>query len=165
MGMEVVGLAPTGEQGRLFVNNVFWWRPLAEFLQSEFPDLTAGCADWDTNAGDGLDGEAALRLGEAVERALASGRVAAYEAQREERLAALARLDCDLCEGRGYRTDTVGVFYGLDKPRDPVTGKGGCNKCEGTGTVEPIERHYQFDTENVEGFAAFLRASGGFRIE
>ncbi|MEU1184199.1 hypothetical protein ABZ464_42635 [Streptomyces sp. NPDC005820] len=165
MGMEVVGLAPTGEQGRLFVNNVYWWRPLAEFLQSEFPDLTAGCADWDTNAGAGLDGGAAILLGEAVGRAVASGRVAAYEAQRAERLSALPRPECDLCEGRGYRTDKLGVFYGLDKPRDPVTGKGGCNKCEGTGTVEPLEREYGFDTQNVADFGAFLRASGGFRIE
>ncbi|MEU1513768.1 hypothetical protein ABZ490_16685 [Streptomyces sp. NPDC005811] len=165
MGMEVVGLAPTGEQGRLFVNNVYWWRPLAEFLRREFPDLTAGCADWDTNAGDGLDAEAALRLGEAVEHAVACGRVAAYGARRDVRLSALPSSDCDLCEGRGYRTDKLGVYYGLDTPRDPVTGKGGCNKCDGTGTVEPLERQYAFDADNVMNFAVFLRASGGFRIE
>lgn len=165
VGMEVVGAAPTGEQGRLFVNNVYRWRPLAEFLQSEFPDLTAECADWDTNAGDGLDSEAATRLGEAVEGALAAGRVAAYQARREERLAGLAAPECAFCEGRGYRTDPLGFHHGLDKPRDPVTGKGGCNACHGAKTVEPPEREYCFVEGNVAGFAVFLRASGGFRIE
>ena len=32
MGMDVFGLAPKEEKGEYFRNNVWWWRPLWDFV-------------------------------------------------------------------------------------------------------------------------------------
>ncbi|MCL8014929.1 hypothetical protein [Streptomyces sp. AS02] len=76
-----------------------------------------------------------------------------------------SRPDCDLCEGRGYRTDSVGIFYVRDELRDPDTGEGGSDTCEGTGSIEPPDPQHYFEAEHAADVAAFLRASGGLRIE
>lgn len=90
--------------------------------------------------------------------------VAEYEQAHTARLAALPDETCWLCAGAGVRTDEVGVQMGLDCPRDPETGQGGCNGCAGTGTRRPSEASYPFSAENVAEFAEFLAACGGFRI-
>ncbi|WP_448812057.1 hypothetical protein [Agromyces bauzanensis] len=164
MGMDVYGNAPTGEVGSYFRNNVWWWRPLAEFVTESFPEQTEGCTYWHSNDGDGLDGEGAIALADALDAALASGAVAEYATTREATLAALPMEPCEWCHATGIRTDEVGRRNGLDKPRDPVTGTGGCNACSGTGQREPFARSYAFSEENVREFAAFVRASGGFAI-
>lgn len=74
------------------------------------------------------------------------------------------RLPCDLCQGTGIRTDEIGVQHGLNVPRDPITGKGGCNGCQGTGRRENWGKSYPFSVENVREFATFLRECGGFEI-
>ena len=164
MGMDVYGKNATVEVGGYFRNNVWWWRPLADFLTATYPDLTAGCTYWQSNDGDGLDAAGALALADALDRDLANGRVTAYADQYAAEIAALPDSECDLCQGTGLRTDEVGRANGLDKPRDPATGKGGCNGCQGTGRRENWGKSYPFEVENVREFAAFLRHSGGFEI-
>lgn len=164
MGMDVYGKNATAEVGEYFRNNVWWWRPLADFLTATYPDLTAGCTYWQSNDGDGLDAAGALALADALDRDLANGRVTAYADQYAAEIAALPDSACDLCDGTGLRTDEIGRTHGMDKPRDPDTGKGGCNGCQGTGRRENWGKSYPFEVENVREFAAFLRHSGGFEI-
>ena len=164
MGMDVYGKNPTAEVGQYFRNSVWGWHPLADYLTAAHPALTAGCTYWHSNDGDGLDDAGALALADALDLDLANGTVALYEAERSVYLAALPMEECWLCSGTGVRTDEIGVQNGLDKPRDPVTGRGGCNACSGTGQTEPTERHYPFEVANVAEFARFARHSGGFEI-
>lgn len=164
MGMDVFGKHPENEDGRYFRNNIWWWGPLATFLTETYPDLTAACTYWYSNDGDGLDAEGAKALAAAVQRDLDSGLVAKYAKDREEHLASLPLIECNLCAGTGIRTDEVGRSYGFDVPRDPLTGKGGCNGCEGNGKVRPWGADSPFDVENVREFAGFLSACGGFEI-
>jgi len=162
--MDVFGKAPSTEAGEYFRNNVWWWHPLAEFLQTTYPDLTAACTYWHSNDGDGLDDVRSRALAELIERDLASGKVDEYARRREVELAALPDEVCRFCTGAGVRDDEVGRTHGYDKPRDPATGLGGCNGCNGAGSTPAMERHYAFDVENVREFAEFLRGCGGFGI-
>ena len=164
MGMDVFGKNATTEAGGYFRNNVWWWRPLADFLTTTYPELTSGCTYWHSNDGDGLDAAGAIALADALDRDLANGRVTAYADQYEAEIAALPDSECDLCTGTGIRTDEIGVQHGLNVPRDPITGKGGCNGCQGTGRRENWGKSYPFSVENVREFAAFLRECGGFEI-
>lgn len=164
MGMDVYGKAPRSEAGAYFRNSVWGWHPLAEFLLTTYPDLTATCEYWHSNDGDGLDDVRATALGAALEADLASGKVAEYARRYEVEQAALPDEECKLCHGTGVRTDEVGVKYGYDKPRDEATGTGGCNGCRGAGWVEAWDKNYPFDLENVTAFAQFLRDCGGFAI-
>lgn len=164
MGMDVFGRAPSAPVGEYFRNNVWWWRPLADFVCERYPELAAGCEYWQSNDGDGLDEQTSIELAGQLRADLASGVVAEYEQAHTARLAALPDETCWLCAGAGVRTDEVGVQMGLDCPRDPETGQGGCNGCAGTGTRRPSEASYPFSAENVAEFAEFLAACGGFRI-
>jgi hypothetical protein len=164
MGMDVYGIDPTTEAGRYFRNNMWWWRPLADFLVSTYPELTSMCRFWHTNDGDGLDAVAAIQLADALDADLANGSIAVYARTRQEVIASMPYEECDLCGGTGIRTDEVGQALGLDTPHDPMTGRGGCNGCQGQGKREPWLAHYPFSVENVTEFATFLRGSGGFTI-
>ncbi len=164
MGMDVYGKAPTTEAGAYFRNNVWWWGPLADFLLTTYPDLTASCTYWHSNDGDGLDDVRSTALAEAIERDLASGKVAEYAKRYEAEVGALPDVECFICHGAGVRTDEVGRKYGYDQPRNLDTGTGGCNGCRGTGRTEAWEKNYPFDVENVREFAEFLRGCGGFEI-
>lgn len=164
MGMDVFGKAPTTKAGEYFRNNNWWWHPLADFLLATYPDLTASCTYWHSNDGDGLDGVRSVALAEAIERDLASGKIAEYQKRYEVELAALPDHECVICHGAGIRTDDVGRKHGYDRPRDPDTGTGGCNGCSGTGREPAWERHYPFEADNVANFATFLRDCGGFEI-
>lgn len=164
MGMDVYGNSPSTEVGEYFRANVWRWHPLASYATAHYPALTAACEHWHTNDGDGLDAEGARALGEALLADVESGRALAYADQHAAALAALPNEPCNLCNGTGLRTDEIGVTYGYDKPRDPATGRGGCNGCAGVGEREHWARSYSFDVEALGNFARFLCDSGGFAI-
>ena len=121
MGMDVYGKNATAEVGGYFRNNVWWWHPLAEFLTTTYPDLTAGCIHWQSNDGDGLDAAASVALADALDRDLANGRVTAYADQYAAEQSALPDSECDLCSGTGLRTDAideVAMQLGVGDPED-----------------------------------------------
>lgn len=171
MGMDVYGKNPKGDAGEYFRNNVWWWRPLADYIITQHPDLASGCEHWHSNDGDGLDEAAAEELAKRLRDDINSGRVKRYARERNEYLASLPREVCDLCEGTGIRTDKVGVDMGMpDRPLSPevaiLTGRthGWCNGCDGVGTKEAWQAGYPFDEANVDEFALFLEECGGFSI-
>ena len=170
MGMDVFGRNPTAKEGEYFRNNIWYWRPLANLCQSGAPKICAGCEHWQSNDGDGLDAEAALALAAVLEGLLADGTIARMVADRDRYLAGLPDETCELCDGKGVRTDEIAVNAGMDKqviteeghPRCGQTGW--CNSCDGRGTKRPFLTHYPCDVENVAEFAAFLKSCGGFSI-
>ena len=66
MGMDVYGKNPENESGEYFRNNVWWWRPLAEYVCSIAPDITKHCEYWQTNDGDGLNEAHSIQLAEKI---------------------------------------------------------------------------------------------------
>lgn len=171
MGMDVIGVKPKNEKGEYFRNNVWWWRPLAGFIRDTYPDIAEKCDGWDYNGGDGLDEENSTELARLIREDLANGKVAEWESQYNEWRAEQPRENCSHCEATGIRRDKVGRENGMpDKELSPevkiLTGRefGWCNGCDGVGTTENWNAQYPFSKENVEEFAEFLEACGGFQI-
>jgi len=173
MGMDVIGVNATTEKGKYFRNNVWWWRPLADYILSEHWEIASHCEPdyWHSNSGGGLDAEKSALLANALRYDIANGRVAEYEKKYREMLVELPREHCDLCEGTGIRTDKVGEGLGMPTQKlEPewatLTGRthGTCNACNGVGTKENWLMSYPFTVENVAEFAEFLADCGGFQI-
>jgi hypothetical protein len=158
MGMDVYGKKPKSEKGKYFRNNVWWWRPLAEYVQEVAPMPTAKCRYWHSNDGAGLNGPDSATLANRLQEEIDSGRCREYAEARERALAGLPDVDCDLCGGTGTYKPAPECGAG-----DAITGIK-CNVCEGRGKVRPWSTNYAFSLENVESFVEFLRDCGGFEI-
>lgn len=159
MGMDVYGKDPASETGRYFRNNVWWWRPLANYVQDVAPDLAAKCDHWHSNDGDGLNKADSIRLADKLQLEINTGRCAAYAAAYEAELNAMPQVTCELCEGTGVRKPVPQRGAG-----DRANGGFECNACQGSGKVDPWAKAYPFSVENVQEFVDFLRESGGFEI-
>lgn len=170
MGMDVYGQFPTTKAGEYFRNNCWWWRPLAEYVCSVAPAVTATCKSWHYNDGDGLGPSDSVLLADALQAEIDTRRCAKYAARYQREIAAIPSERCDLCGGSGVRSDTVGVsnrfhLQKIDKVGHPRFGQTGwCNACDGTGETEPSAKYYPFSVENVQEFVTFLRGCGGFEI-
>ena len=77
MGMDVYGQNPEGPEGAYFRALISQWPELIKIITTLCPQETSGCKHWHANDGDGLDSGQALALGNAIERKLRSGEVAA----------------------------------------------------------------------------------------
>jgi hypothetical protein len=159
MGMDVYGRAATSEAGEYFRRNVWGWHPLWDACRFIAPDLTEKVEYGHSNDGDGLDGPDAAELADRIMAAVYAGSVREYVEARQEHLDSLPDEPCEYCGATGFRTDSVGIEYGYDKPDGP-----GCNACHGKGSNRPFECSYDVDVRDLMEFADFLRASGGFSI-
>ena len=152
MGFDLYGEAPAAKDGGYFRNNVWWWRPLWQYVCNACPgvltkrDGNEGCH----NNGHLISATKAQRIAQRLRALLASGDVKRYERQYRARLRALPLETCERCRGAGTRNDK------------PV--KGRCNACDGRGKREAWATHYPFSADNVREFAEFCQRSGGFRI-
>jgi len=171
MGMDVSGMNPTSDRGSYFRNNVWWWRPLAEYCLNNHFEIAGKCESWHTNDGAGLDEENSKLLARALKEDLRRGVVADYEKEYNRQMGELPREVCRLCEGTGIRSDMLGKEMGMpEKELKPevqiLTGRthGWCNACDGVGTTENWALSYPFNEENVREFADFLEDCGGFSI-
>ena len=159
MGMDIFGKDPDSEEGKYFRNNVWWWRPLADYVCSVAPDTTAKCEHWHSNDGDGLDDVDSRALAELLEGEIASGRTEAFALFYKSELEQLPKEPCRICAGTGTRPPVPATGAG-DPEKDGIK----CNACEGSGFVEPWAASYPFDVDNVKQFAVFLKHCGGFEI-
>lgn len=171
MGMDVYGKAPASETGEYFRNNVWWWRPLANYILETAPEaLTEKRPHWHTNDGAGLDAADSRALADLLQAEIDSGRCASYAAIRDAEQKALPREKCTICDGTGIRMDEIGMKMRqpakvIDAPGHPRHGETGwCNGCDGHGWRENSDAMYPFSVENVQEFVNFLRDSGGFEI-
>lgn len=174
MGMDVFGKNARSPRGDYFRNNVWWWRPLWDFVVTvddgrEIDEELAEAGH--CNDGAGLDDEASQRLAKALFEALESGAVKESVEEFNKMLSEIALEDCQYCDSTGIRTDEVGVRLGMpEKEIDPalavIAGRthGTCTACNGMGRRVSIYTSYSFDEENVREFAEFLADCGGFSI-
>jgi len=172
MGMDVYGKKPKNEAGKYFRNNVWWWRPLADYCLKVGGEVAGKCKAWHSNDGKGLGASDSLKLAKILREEIESGCCEVYEREYNEEISALPRVKCDLCKGTGIRTDSAGVEMGMptkvvpgddkDNPRAGQTGW--CNGCNGRGDKESWGAHYPFSVKNVKEFIEFLENCGGFEI-
>jgi len=154
MGMDVYGKNPKNESGKYFRNNVWYWRPLAEYVCNIAPDITKYCENWQTNDGSGLNETRSVKLAKKIKEDLKSGIASVYEQTYHDKMQAMPDEDCTTCKGTGFRKD-LSEYGGESKP---------CNGCDQTGKVRPFDAQYPFELSNVKEFANFLENCGGFEI-
>ena len=163
MGFDLVG-----QNGQDFRNNVWWWRPLWDYV-CEHCDLSEK-AKQSGNYNDGylIDKDTAIHIADTLDRLIESGHAKKTE-QSYVKDTAPKRNFNKFCE------KAASVFYEkiVDKQQDKIT-------CPGDmKTVDPEsykiwstlmfdlqynETSYPFEEANVKEFAKYCRESGGFQI-
>jgi|TARA_B100000315_G_scaffold176590_1_gene165116 hypothetical protein len=142
-------------KGVYFRNNVWWWRPLWNYVNNVCYFLTGeDYGGGGHNSGYIISKSKSLKISKVLEEELKSGRTKKYEEEYNNFIESLPLEECEICEGTGKRV----------KP--PNRGKGDihCNGCDGKGETENYLSHYPFDEENVREFLLFCKESGGFQI-
>ncbi len=170
--------------GRYFQTSNWGWRALALYICTTFPEIASQCKHWQTNDGDGLNEEMALRLADALDRVIETGTLADHIAMREAHIRNQPMRLCRLCHGSGIRTDESADEITEHRPvpqrlmvipedaKDawgegphPRAGQTGwCNGCDGRGHRLPRDADYPLTVEETKRFAEFCRHSGGFEI-
>ena len=136
--------------GVYFRNNVWWWRPLWQFVCERFDDILTeqdmerGCY----NDGHEITVDKAMDIGVELTAMLEDGRIEAYNDRYEAELKALPQVNCRVCDNNNY---------GNHKKKT-------CKACKQTGLVDDWAKSYPFDVENMREFATFCLESGGFTI-
>jgi hypothetical protein len=152
MGFDLYGIKPKNKKGEYFRNNVWWWRPLWEYISKTCDDILTSD---DRVAGGFNDGcriskDKAEKIAKRLSKLIKDGDTKEWEVTRAKTLDMLPDEKCDLCDGTGIRKD--------------MEVNDGCNKCHGKGTVRPLITWYPFSVDNVKEFIEFAENSGGFKI-
>jgi hypothetical protein len=159
MGMDVIGENPTSKVGSYFRNTDSWWPPLAEYVWKVAPEIASRCTYWHSNDGDGLSEGDARVLAKILQNEIDSGRTEAYARQRQSELQPMPNERCKICNGTGTRKPSPDRTIGESSKNGIV-----CSQCNGKGHHRPWATEYVFCAQNVQRFASFLRACGGFEI-
>ena len=136
--------------GVYFRNNVWWWRPLWQFVCERLDDVLTdedaerGCY----NDAHEITEDKAMQIGVELTAMLESGRIKEHADRYKAGLEALPQVDCRVCDNnnRGHKK------------------KKECKACKQTGLVDDWAKSYPFDVENIREFATFCLESGGFTI-
>jgi hypothetical protein len=158
MGMDVIGKKPTSEAGKYFGNNNCAWYPLAEYVCELAPEITSNCTYWQSNDGDGLSEVNSSILADILQNEIDSGRTGTYAQQLCSEFEMLPNEPCEVCKGTGARDASPDRATG-----DPSKISIICILCDGKGHRRP-DAEPVFWVQNVQCFANFLRACGGFEI-
>lgn len=139
-------------KGVYFRNNVWWWRPLWDYVCEVCEDVMSQEdieAGW-SNSGYEITEATVDRMVEKLVVEVALDNHKKHQEKYMEELKNLPKEKCELCKGTGERNDEY------------VQGK--CNGCQGKGERDNFATNYPFSTENVEEFIAFLSESGGIKV-
>ena len=151
--------------GDYFRNNVWWWRPLANYVIKY-----TGCVEeedaqmWGENSGHEVDDETAKQIHNQLQVLIESGHTKKFEADYEkERLKAEKHNDkvekelkkfCKSVEKRLGKTNLAPAEFP----------KADHDEWERIYHKRKWNASYPFSGENVKEFAEFCRFSGGFKI-
>ena len=138
--------------GTYFRNNVWWWRPLWDYVCFACDDiLDEEDADaGHSNSGHQISEKKAEVIAAKLKVLIKNGEVDYFATERQKALDDIPDEECEFCNGTGVRKDMK-----IDN---------GCNGCQGKGSRRPFNTQYPFDVDNVKEFAKFCEQSGGFEI-
>jgi hypothetical protein len=152
MGFDLGGLAPENADGECFDTNISGWMPLAEYVLFSCDDLflEGETECWFSNDGQVVSAETARAIGERLQKLIADGSVEKYKEEFYSNI-----------DGPPDEPDEESDEPGRED--DPHSQKGKTvYKGKGTAVIWTIE--YEFDVAELEKFAKFCLASGGFEI-
>lgn len=162
MGFDLTGVKPKNEIGVYFQNSVWGWRPLWQYIDHlttlikengiPVPNLLTEDDILRGNYNDGhlIPKEKADSLSQLLRDSIKNGVANAYAIEYKRIVDNKPLEECKLCKGSGVRNDPD--FNGT------------CDGCKGSGKVKNWLSHYPFSVQNVQEFAEFSGASGGFKI-
>lgn len=171
MGFDLFGKNPVDKTGEYFRNNVWWWRPLWEYVEKHCCNILSVKDQQLGRSNDGhlINKQKAQCIAICLRKLVESGEIKKYADEYMTRIEKIPNIVCVYCSGTGIRTDHIGVER--EMPTKIVTADnkrkgqvGWCSGCRGSGKTEPIEKWYTFDEDNVKDFIAFCGSSGGFTI-
>lgn len=154
MGFDLYGTSPSSKTGEYFRNNVWWWRPLADYVLDNCSDCMTEEENngyWHTNDGFKISEVSADAIGKRLLKLIVDKHTQRYAKSYAQKLKRLPMVNCGVCKGTG-------------KPTAIYSNKKICHNCNGTGKEKNFHSNYPFSTANVKEFAHFCMASGGFRI-
>lgn len=147
--------------GVYYRSNVWWWRPIVDFLK-DFGDDILSQEDLDglsQNSGHVIAGETIYILRDRMQLALDEGYVEGWINVYKNALNNLPQETCYCCEGRGV-LDSKPLF--MDPTED---WNGDCHVCKGSGKVDNFKKNYPTDLATFEEFNTFLQNCGeGFEV-
>jgi len=140
--------------GYYFHNNVWWWRPLWEFVCHACDDIITIKDAHSGNYNDGhlINKKKALALSKRIEQLHKDGNIQEYLTDRKKHIEELPLVRCDICEGTGYRNLDDSIVSTV------------CNACNGKKERPDFQGKYTLDLENILAFVKFAKKSGGFEI-
>lgn len=143
-------------KGDYFRMNVWWWRPLWNFVCLHCDDILS---EKDIDCGSYNDGHIicktkAKKVASRLRKMLKNGNVKHYEDDYRQSLEEIPMEECTICSGTGRRAEP------------PLSGPGElpCNACNEIGEVRSFMCSYPFTEEGLKEFAVFCEESGGFDI-
>ena len=144
--------------GAYFRNNVWYWRPLWNFVCEVCDDILTQ-KDMEKgmeNSGHVISKTKAKKIASRLRKM--DKDLEDHQIGHERHMSNLKDVECDICYGTGRRNDDIGVSA---RNADPDYT---CNGCNGKGTRRPFAASYPFDADNVREFGKFCSDSGGFDI-
>lgn len=156
MGMDVVG-----QSSNYFRRNVWGWRPLWEYCNTQHGEIIGeeGEEKGYCNDGWGLDEVQSKKLAKALNYDIEEGFASEYIDARNAFLNDLDKEKCNLCNGTGKRET-----WPEHCTESWIKQCNGCNACNGEGYRDSILKSYYLDVEDIKEFAEFLKESNGFQI-
>ena len=136
--------------GAYFRNNVWWWRPLWDYVCRHCDDILTeedmelGCE----NSRHLINEEKAMKIGVKLQSLVISGATKQWEDEYMKEISELPKEPCFRCNGNNH---------GHNKKKE-------CKNCDKTGERENWGASYPFHTDNVDSFSEFCLQSGGFEI-
>lgn len=179
MGMDVYGLKPTDKVGEYFRRNVWGWHPLWDYCLDLHPDIAGKVEHGHSNDGDGLGAVNSKKLANRLKADIKSGVAKKYIEDREQAISQMPQQICWLCKGEtkiftevslAPFVEKLSVSLGCSIPAPTDTKPSeeqqqrDCHVCSATGFVDPWEKNYFLELEDIVEFSKFLEACGGFQI-
>ena len=149
--------------GIYFRNNVWWWRPLWNYVCDICDDILSPKdmekGGWNNAAR--ISKTKAKKIATRILMENKSGNLDKYAQKYKTDIEALDKETCTICDGVGMRTPPLLDMEGNATDQDTLQK---CNGCEGTGKRESWAASYPFSVDNALRFAQFAKESGGFQI-
>jgi len=152
------------QKGTYFRNNVWWWRPLAEYVLKETKVILEGDQDgWHYNDLHKVSKEDAEQIAKQLRYLIESGHTKKFAKDWETRRKKIEKHNDKVAKELEKHCQEVKKRLGKDlAPKDFP--KADHDKWERIYRKRNHDGSYPFSVENVEEFAEFCENSGGFSI-
>ena len=165
MGFDLSGLNPKNETGEYFRNNVWWWRPLAQYVLDETKVILEGDQEkWHYNDCYEVSKEDAEQIAKQLDHLMKKGHTKSFEDKWETYRKKLEKHNEKVEKELEKHVKKVQKKLNNSNlvPKDsPEEDKKIWNKIY---EKRKSDASYPFSVENVKEFSEFCKNSGGFTI-